>query len=87
MGLLIYLTEESVLLGMWVAALFKFIRTAVWVAPPQDGDREASKEYIKEEQARTSTLNSCDSTNIDPEDWPVACAINNTGHECSFSVK
>ena len=45
----------------------------------------ALKQCIKEEeQARTSTLNSSDITDTDPETWPAAHTINNTGHGYFF---
>lgn len=44
------------------------------------------KQHIKEEQARTSTPNTSDIINADPETWALAHSINNTGHGYSFSV-
>lgn len=44
------------------------------------------KQHIREEQARTSTLNSSDVIDTDPETWPLAHSVNNTGHGYSFSV-
>ncbi|XP_034509884.1 uncharacterized protein LOC109490178 isoform X3 [Ailuropoda melanoleuca] len=55
-----------------------------WVSPLQGSDWKVLKQYIKEEQARTSTLTSSDMTNTDAETWSMA--INNTGHRYSFSV-
>lgn len=58
-----------------------------WLSLPQGGDWKALKQYIKDEQARTSILNSPDIINADPETWPVAHTINNPGQGDSFSVK
>lgn len=56
------------------------------LSPLQGGDWKARKQHLREEQARTSTLNSSDIIHADPETWPVAHSINNTGHGYSFSV-
>lgn len=55
-----------------------------WVSPHQGGDWKAQKQYIKKEKARTGTLNSCAFTNIEPENWPIAHTIKNTGPGYSF---
>ena len=48
-------------------------------SPLQEGDWKALKQYIKEEQATTRTLNSTDS-----KTWPVAHVISNMGHGILF---
>lgn len=56
------------------------------VSLPQEGDWKAVKQYIKEEQVRTSTLKTSDITKTDPETWPVAHTFNNPVRRFSFSV-
>lgn len=53
----------------------------MWVSPLNGGNWKALKQYIKNGQARTNTLNSSDITNIDPETWPPSHTVNNTGHD------
>ena len=54
----------------------------------QGGDQKVLNQYIKEEQSRSSPLNSSDIANTDPEGWLVAHTINNSTHGySSLSIK
>lgn len=44
------------------------------------------EQYSKEAQARTSVLGSSDTTSVDPEVWPAAHTISDTGEGDSLSV-
>ena len=57
-----------------------------WVCMLQGGDLKVLKQYIREEQTTTSTPNSSDVANTDPEAWPVVHAINHTRYSYSFPV-
>ena len=49
-------------------------------------DWKASEQHIKEEHAENGILSISDISNSDPEAWPIAHTINDTGHKYSFSV-
>lgn len=68
MGPFICLWKKSIqLLGVWATAPLQLLKIAVEVIALQGGDWKAIKQYIKKGQTRTSTLNSSDNTDIDPE--------------------
>lgn len=55
-------------------------------SPCQGKDWRALEQYINDEQARISTLNSFGITDTDPKTWPVAHTVSNTRHGYSFLV-
>lgn len=77
--------------NVWVCAQLSLSSSSGflwWTSALQGGDQKVLNQYIKEEQSRSSTLNSSDIANTDPEAWLVAHTINNITHgHSSLSIK
>lgn len=69
----------------YVGCLYQLVRISMVLSPLQGKAWRSLKQYIKEEQARTSTPNSSYTTNTNPDTWSAAHPTNNTGHGYSFS--